>query len=150
LYNKQCGLLGLGTALKILFSKEVLSVDMFERNEILALIVTLGKYSDAIQFIEEMEQQIEINRLKANIQGFVDIDNERKEEKQNQDKKKETQKFEELIDKTFKRLFRKNDDFNSCQEWKVFCADNKMFDDDKRHNMQIADRICTLFQQYCA
>merc|ERR1712154_428740 len=148
--HAKCGLLGLDTALKILFSKEVLSVDMFERNEILALIVTLGKYSDAIQFIEEMEQQIEINRLKANIQGFVDIDNERKEEKQNQDKKKETQKFEELIDKTFKRLFRKNDDFNSCQEWKVFCADNKMFDDDKRHNMQIADRICTLFQQYCA
>merc|ERR1712154_81623 len=68
--HAKCEVLGLGTALKILFSKDTLSVDMFERNEILALIVTLGKYSDAIQFVEDMEEQIELNRIRANIQGY--------------------------------------------------------------------------------
>merc|ERR1712157_344424 len=109
--------LGIGTALKILFSKNTLSTDMFERNEILALIVTLGKYSDAIQFIEAMEQQIEINKLKQNMQGYVDVDNEAN----NQPPDRE-QAFNSLIRQTFENVFVEE---THCQEWKSFCQNEQ-------------------------
>jgi len=50
--------LGLGTAVKILFSKKA----SLERNEIIALINTLGKYSDILLFVRDMEQTIEMKR----------------------------------------------------------------------------------------
>ena len=56
----------------------------------------------AIQFIEEMEQQIEINKLKKNIQGFVpDVDNRINEENE----ASENGEFDTLIDKTFELIF---------------------------------------------
>jgi len=48
--------LGLGTAVKILFSKHVSLV----RNEIIALINTLGKYSDVLIFVRDMQKAIEL------------------------------------------------------------------------------------------
>eukprot|EP00484_Ammonia_sp_Unknown_P022592 CAMPEP_0197024546 /NCGR_PEP_ID=MMETSP1384-20130603/5070_1 /TAXON_ID=29189 /ORGANISM="Ammonia sp." /LENGTH=383 /DNA_ID=CAMNT_0042452945 /DNA_START=341 /DNA_END=1492 /DNA_ORIENTATION=+ len=146
--------LGLGTALKVLFTKDILSADMFERNEILALIVTLGKYSDAIQFIEEMERQIEVNKMKANIQGYVDIDNERKEREQ-QDQLQEAhmnqqQEFEGLIDKTFRHLF-ENETMDGCEEWKSFCtASDDHGRSEDAQKQQIAISICDLYQEFCA
>lgn len=145
-------ILGLGTALKILFTKDILSVDMFERNEILALIVTLGKYSDAIQFIEEMEQQIELNKLKANIQGYVDIDNEMKNVNIDTKVNSESdykEEFNRLINNTFKNVFEANG-FDSCQEWGTFCNDDDQFKlNQDIKNSQIATSVCDLFGQYC-
>eukprot|EP00483_Globobulimina_turgida_P011407 UN11429 len=138
-------LLGLGTALKILFTKDVLAVDMFERNEILALIVTLGKYSDAIQFIEEMEQEIELNALKENIQGYVDIDNI------NEIKESDENDFEVLIIKTFRNVFESNN-FESCREWKVFCSGvyaQGMRMDEQQVVLEIAHNVCNLYREYC-
>jgi len=48
--------LGLATAVKILFSQNA----SLERNEIIALINTLGKYSDMLLFVRDMEQAIEM------------------------------------------------------------------------------------------
>lgn len=54
--------LGLATAVKILFSKDPTLV----RNEIIALVNTLGKYSDVLMFsrdmIEAIEMKIQINK----------------------------------------------------------------------------------------
>ena len=148
-------LLGLGTALKILFTKDVLSTDMFERNEILALIVTLGKYSDAIQFIEEMEQQIELNKLKANIQGYVDIDNEMKnvvDTKENDI----NEEFDKLLNNTFKEVFERNNNNDDegdigghgCKEWQLFCSDDRL-NGDQHELKQMAIKVCGLYDQYC-
>ena len=62
--------LGLGTALKILFTKDALTVDFLQRNELIALIVTLGKYSDAVKFITEMEAIIASKNRKELIQSI--------------------------------------------------------------------------------
>lgn len=48
-------MLGLGTALKILFNHDPLTGDFLQRNELIALIVTLGKFSDAVSFVHQME-----------------------------------------------------------------------------------------------
>ena len=137
--------MGLGTALKILFTKDVLSIDMFERNEILALIVTLGKYSDAIQFIEEMEQQIELNKLKSNIQGYVDIDNEMKQNvvdtKPGNVDSDINEQFNELINNTFKEIYTSNN--GGCEKWELFCNDDRIKEE------QMAIKVCDLYGQYC-
>jgi len=52
--------LGLGTAVKILFTKPA----SLERNEIIALINTLGKYSDVLLFVLDMQEAIEIQNNK--------------------------------------------------------------------------------------
>ena len=129
--------------MKILFSKDVLSVHMFERNEILALIVTLGKYSDAIQFIEEMEQQIVIKELKANIQGYVDVDNELN---QVNEIDASEQEFDTLIDKTFGNIFQ-SDLSDSCNEWQSFCENGENINGE---NQQVQQKICSLYRQYCS
>merc|ERR1719427_223991 len=53
--------LGLGTAVKILFSNDA----TFERNEIIALMNPLGKYSDMLMFVRDMQQAIEM-KIKKN------------------------------------------------------------------------------------
>jgi len=53
--------LGLGTAVKILFSQDA----TFERNEIIALMNTLGKYSDVLMFVRDMQQAIDM-KIKNN------------------------------------------------------------------------------------
>ena len=58
--------LGLGTALKILFTKDALSTDFLQRNELIALIVTLSKYSDAVKFINDMEARIAAKKAAGN------------------------------------------------------------------------------------
>ena len=50
--------LGIGTALKILFTKDKLTPDFLERNEIIAFINIFGKYSDALSFIKEMNNEL--------------------------------------------------------------------------------------------
>eukprot|EP01083_Nonionella_stella_P117339 349546_1 len=140
--HAKCELLGLGTALKILFTRDVLSVDMFERNEMLALIVTLAKYSDAIQFVEDMEEQIKINKLSGasidrNVEPEditkVDIDND----------------LDVLMDKTFDAVFAKNV-FDSCNQWRSLCHDLEFEQSEySAQNEQIATKICGIFRQHC-
>lgn len=48
--------LGLATAAKILFSQDA----TLERNEIIALVNTLGKYSDVLMFVRDMIEAIEM------------------------------------------------------------------------------------------
>ena len=144
-------LLGLGTALKILFTKDVLTVDMFERNELLSLIVTLGKYSDALQFIEDMEEQIAMNKLKKNIQGYVDIDNQQKEDTSSETVNRFDDKtFDKLISNSFETVF-KLDQGNICKDWKLFCGELKKqnlsnIDSEK---LRITKNICNVRDDRC-
>jgi len=51
---------GLGTALKILFTNRQLSAleaNFLERNEVIALILTISKYADAIEYIKNMKEK---------------------------------------------------------------------------------------------
>eukprot|EP00485_Elphidium_margaritaceum_P006782 CAMPEP_0202694908 /NCGR_PEP_ID=MMETSP1385-20130828/8643_1 /ASSEMBLY_ACC=CAM_ASM_000861 /TAXON_ID=933848 /ORGANISM="Elphidium margaritaceum" /LENGTH=500 /DNA_ID=CAMNT_0049350843 /DNA_START=23 /DNA_END=1525 /DNA_ORIENTATION=- len=151
-------LLGLGTALKILFTKDVLSVDMFERNEILALMVTLGKYSDAITFIEDMEQQLKLKKLKQNMHGYVDIDNEWEQQQQTQATHDDTSTeaaemnatgdesdgFDVLIYQTFAALFL-GEKVDACQQWKRFCESKETIEE----QTMVAQNICNLYAEFC-
>jgi len=56
-------ILGLGTALKILFSNRPLTVADLQRNEVISLIVTLVKFSDAIRIIHELQRRILIRQV---------------------------------------------------------------------------------------
>ena len=124
---------------------------MFERNEILAFIVTLGKYSDAIQFVEDMEGLIEVKRLKANIQGYVEIDNEQKEDKETLVESEDTSSgmsgdFDRLMEDTVQELFASNTEM-ACNKWVGFCGDKREGD---MQNDDVARRICNLYQQHCS
>merc|ERR1712204_120098 len=99
----------------------------------------LGKYSDAIQFIEAMEQQIEINELKQNMQGYVDVDNEAN----NQPLPDREQEFNALIRQTFENAFV---DEIHCQEWKSFCQNGQ----DKFKLEGIEETICNLHRTLCS
>ena len=50
-------ILGIGTALKILFAPDVHKLKL-QRNEVIALINTIGKFSHAIYIIEQMQSMI--------------------------------------------------------------------------------------------
>ena len=52
LYGK-LQVLGIGTALKILFARRPLTVDDLHRNEVIALVNTLGKFSHALHIANE-------------------------------------------------------------------------------------------------
>ena len=55
-------ILGLGTALKILFAPDVEQLNL-KRNEIIALINTLGKFSHAIHIIEAMKHRLFLREM---------------------------------------------------------------------------------------
>jgi ERO1-like protein alpha len=69
-------ILGLGTALKILFTgkgEEKLKVGelTLQRNEIVALINTLGKFSNAVQIVHAMRRVAFVHRLRFYLYIFL-------------------------------------------------------------------------------
>jgi len=64
--NGKLQILGLGTALKILFSNDIESLNL-QRNEVVALVNTLRKFSDSIYTIQKLRAREKDNNKKLTI-----------------------------------------------------------------------------------
>jgi len=64
--NGKLQILGLGTALKILFSNDIESLNL-QRNEVVALVNTLRKFSDSIYTVQKLRAREKDNNKKLTI-----------------------------------------------------------------------------------